>query len=197
MASTPQTVAAQPTKTPLVKSHHPGDTKKRPIDSVNFQDSPYSKMRLLVKDLRPLFLEVLHTSDFQCCKGAQDIQEKMKLMLDLCKQMTVETAPLAKCSNTQGSRALLNEKQDGQELAEHQQEAKPAEQTQVDRTSAKPVEDRNLRSGNNSEEQLADNNTMQGTYIVGGSAFGWNFITFNAGNPVYYGRSKESFHAAK
>ncbi|GAB4844479.1 hypothetical protein Ancab_037856 [Ancistrocladus abbreviatus] len=211
MASTPQNAPAQPATNPVANSHStlnpssqppppplpPRESKKRPIDSVCLQDSPYFKMRLFLKDLRPLFVEVLQTPDFRDCKAALDIQEKMKLMLDLCKQMTVETSPIAKCNNTQGSRALSTEKQDGQKPVEHPQEIRPAEQTRVDQTFAKPAEERHLPSGNNSEKQLAENNTKPGTYIVGGSAFGWNFITFNGTKPVYYGRTKEAFKAAK
>ncbi|XP_030533588.1 uncharacterized protein LOC115743105 [Rhodamnia argentea] len=36
----------------------------------------------------------------------------------------------------------------------------------------------------------------RGPYIIGGSAFGWNFITFPSDKPVYYGPRKESFRAS-
>ncbi|WVZ07793.1 hypothetical protein V8G54_021139 [Vigna mungo] len=35
------------------------------------------------------------------------------------------------------------------------------------------------------------------TYIVGGSVFGWNFITFMGKQPVYYGKTKEEHRAAR
>ncbi|WVZ07789.1 hypothetical protein V8G54_021135 [Vigna mungo] len=38
---------------------------------------------------------------------------------------------------------------------------------------------------------------LPGTYVVGGSAFGWNFITFSGKDPVYCGRSKEEFRTGK
>jgi len=38
---------------------------------------------------------------------------------------------------------------------------------------------------------------LPGTYVVGGSAFGWNFITFSGKEPVYCGRSKEEFRIGK
>ena len=34
-----------------------------------------------------------------------------------------------------------------------------------------------------------------GTYVVGGSAFGWNFITFPGGKATYYGVTKGTFRA--
>lgn len=39
--------------------------------------------------------------------------------------------------------------------------------------------------------------SQQGSYVVGGSAFGWNFITYPSSIlAAYYGRSKEEFRAA-
>lgn len=38
---------------------------------------------------------------------------------------------------------------------------------------------------------------LPGSYVVGGSAFGWNFITFAGKEPVYCGRSKEEFRSGK
>lgn len=35
------------------------------------------------------------------------------------------------------------------------------------------------------------------TYIVGGSIFGWNFITFMGKQPVYYGKTKEEHRAGR
>ncbi|KAB2597659.1 hypothetical protein D8674_000579 [Pyrus ussuriensis x Pyrus communis] len=43
--------------------------------------------------------------------------------------------------------------------------------------------------------QWAEVGQTQGTNIVGGSAFGWNFITFVGEEPVYHGITKESFRA--
>lgn len=37
----------------------------------------------------------------------------------------------------------------------------------------------------------------RGTFLVGGSAFGWNFITYTGEKPVYYGLTKESFRTAQ
>lgn len=38
---------------------------------------------------------------------------------------------------------------------------------------------------------------IPGTYVVGGSAFGWNFITFPGNQAVYYGMTKEAFRATQ
>lgn len=36
---------------------------------------------------------------------------------------------------------------------------------------------------------------LEGSYVVGGSVSGWNFITFGGARPVYYGVKKESFRS--
>ena len=48
-----------------------------------------------------------------------------------------------------------------------------------------------------SGKQQSEDGEAPGTYIVGGSAFGWNFITFMGNKPVYYGVTKESFRSAQ
>ncbi|KAK9911877.1 hypothetical protein M0R45_035759 [Rubus argutus] len=46
-----------------------------------------------------------------------------------------------------------------------------------------------------SGKQQPEDGEIKGAYVVGGSAFGWNFITFSGMEPVYYGMTKESFRA--
>ena len=36
-----------------------------------------------------------------------------------------------------------------------------------------------------------DDSHIRGSYMVGGSPFGWSFITFSGSKPVYYGVTKE------
>ncbi|CAK9170963.1 unnamed protein product [Ilex paraguariensis] len=163
----------------------PPQSNKRPLDNIaHFQNSNYYKIRAVVKDLRPHFLEVLRTPDFQKCKAANDIQEKMKLLMDLYKEMTAETV-----INVPGL-PLSGEIQEGQKPKERHQDLQSTEQPPPDRVD-KPV-----RLGNVSDKQRSEHVQMQGTYVVGGSAFGWNFITYPGSNAVYYGRTKESFRAA-
>ncbi|KAF7827599.1 uncharacterized protein G2W53_018763 [Senna tora] len=49
--------------------------------------------------------------------------------------------------------------------------------------------------GKTTPKQPGEDGLPQGTYIVGGSAFGWNFITYSGQEPVYYGVTKEDFRA--
>ncbi|XP_004493028.1 uncharacterized protein [Cicer arietinum] len=63
------------------------------------------------------------------------------------------------------------------------QHVKSSEQSQVEKSFARP--------------SVAEDSQTPGTYVIGGSAFGWNFITFPAAHPVYYGRTKEQFRSEK
>lgn len=172
----PQQEAPQPPAPPEQPA-----SKKRPLENRNdqFQNSTYYKMRLILKDLRPHFIEVIRTPDFRNCKAADEIKEKMKLMVELCKQMTAETGSIEKRNNAPGSEPVAGETGMKQ---------KPEQQPQaVNKT---------FQSSNVSEKQQSENGEAPGTYIVGGSAFGWNFVTFTGSKPVYYGVTKESFRSA-
>ncbi|GJX12597.1 hypothetical protein Tco_0204355 [Tanacetum coccineum] len=141
--------------------------KKRSSD---FKDSNYFKIRAIVKDLRPHFIQVLKTPDFQTSKAASVINEQMKLLMKLYQEMTSETISLEKCKNAAN--------------AGHDQKKSTEEKTFI----RKPSEERPIP-----EKQ----DVTQGSYIVGGSAFGWNFITYPSSKlSGYYGRTKEAFRAA-
>ncbi|KAL9396903.1 hypothetical protein Peur_011156 [Populus x canadensis] len=156
------------------------ESKKRSLDNYGpIQECRYFKMRAIVKDIRSHFLEILRTVDFQSCKGAEELQEKLKLLMELYKQMTAE-----KLSTTNWKTAP-NSGENGVGLKPQEQLHDIADQTRPGQVFAKP-----------SEKQQAEHGQNQGTHIVGGSAFGWNFITFTGSMPIYYGRTKESFRAA-
>ncbi|KAF8412256.1 hypothetical protein HHK36_000216 [Tetracentron sinense] len=50
--------------------------KKRKFDNVDIQNSNYFKILAVVKELRPYFIEVLRTPDYQNCKAAHEIQKR-------------------------------------------------------------------------------------------------------------------------
>ncbi|KAI7755063.1 hypothetical protein M8C21_006530 [Ambrosia artemisiifolia] len=158
--------------------------KKRSSDSINLniQDSSYYKMRALLKDLRPHFLEVLRTPDFQKSKAASEINQQMKVLMKLYEEMTSETKTMEKCKNTIVDQSVNDQKKSTDVKS-------PEPQLEKEKTVVrKPSEERPATV----EEVVA-----QGSYIVGGSAFGWNFVTYPSTKlTAYYGRSKEDFRAA-
>lgn len=96
----------------------------------------------------------------------------------LYKEMIADTNTLEKCKNVCQTPPLSDENYIG---------------AKSDRDSLKPPEAKSVFIGNIFENQQTGAVKLQGTYVVGGSAFGWNFITFPSTKVVYYGRTKEAF----
>ncbi|KAJ9171366.1 hypothetical protein P3X46_014749 [Hevea brasiliensis] len=190
-AAPPVTAAAAstpPPPPPPVTACLPPKDKKRPLEFegyVQIQDCSYFKMRAVLKDIRPHLLQVLQTVDFRSCKGADELRERLKLLMELYKQMTAEAVATTKPKNELEGQLLSSENGAVQKPQEQLQELKPANQPQSDRLLAKPPE---------SNEAIY---LEEQSYYIGGSAFGWNFITFSGNKPVYYGKTKESFRAAR
>lgn len=113
----------------------------------------------------------------------------MKLLLDmyiLIIAKTSETLYIEKTSNVIDGQSLLVYNQD-RRSREQQHDGKLG-----DKSSTKSYES-NHPSSYAAEKQRGNDGQISGAYIVGGSAFGWNFITFMSRDPVYYGVSKEVF----
>ncbi|KAL3624472.1 hypothetical protein CASFOL_031140 [Castilleja foliolosa] len=156
----------------MVDSKFTPQSRKRPLErnASHTQASPRYKIRVLTNELRPHFIEVLKTPDFQNCKAAGHIREGMKALIDLYKEMISESIKLETRTTlpNNSSSNIPNGPKPG---------------VNPPPLNGAPIELTGHRS--------------QGTYIVGGSAFGWNFIMFNSRNKaVYTGLMKEDFRAA-
>ncbi|KAJ6320369.1 hypothetical protein OIU78_015706 [Salix suchowensis] len=95
----PQAAAAAPPPAATIPRppSFPPESKKRPLDNYSpLQECSYFKMRAVVKDIRPHVLEMLGTVDFRSCKGAEELKEKLKLLMELYKQMTEEKVSTTK-----------------------------------------------------------------------------------------------------
>ncbi|XP_050203713.1 uncharacterized protein LOC126653814 [Mercurialis annua] len=185
----PVTAAPKPPLPPPVPAETslpPPQSKKRSLDSnVQVQDCTYFKIRTVLKDIRPHLLEVIRTVDFRCCKGADELRERLKLLMELYKQLNAEAVITKKPKiESLGGHHLSNENGAAQKSQKHLHDVKLSDQPQSDHVFAKPP------------EKEAIDAEVQSCYI-GGSAFGWNFITFAGGKPIYYGRTKEEFQAAQ
>ncbi|KAI3818564.1 hypothetical protein L1987_12374 [Smallanthus sonchifolius] len=169
--------------------------KKRSSDfNVHIQHSHYFKIRALLKDLRPQFLEVLRTPDFQASKAACEINQlkslqlsvfhiyrwqNVQVLMKLYEEMTSETNTMEECKNTIADNVHDQKKST---------EVKPADP---------PVEKKSFIRKPSEERPATVEKGSHGSYIVGGSAFGWNFITYPGRQlTVYYGTTKEDFRAA-
>lgn len=103
---------------------------------------------------------------------------ELKVIMDLYEELIADTNTLKTCKNVPETPPLSDESHEG---------------AKSDQGSIKPPEVKSVLSGNTSENLQTEAVKLEGTYIVGGSAFGWNFITFPSTKVVYYGRTKEAF----
>ncbi|KAG0448886.1 hypothetical protein HPP92_021735 [Vanilla planifolia] len=164
------------------------DDKNIKLDHAAFHNSKYFKIRSIVKDLRPFFVEVSQTPDFRKSGAAQEIQRGMKNMIELIKELRSESASVTNHKETSvehtSSETIKEEHGDKQEEREKQaQNSQSGMKNEVPKQMISP-----------GEQELQD------PFLVGGSPVGWNFLIYSCGKPVYYGVSKETArarHAAK
>ncbi|KAL1823712.1 hypothetical protein ACET3Z_010490 [Daucus carota] len=155
---------------------------KRKIGDVDIRDSPYFKIRALVSLLRPRFLQVLETPDFHKCEAATDIEQGMKLVMEYYREMLTEAKKRDKMDKAPLQFESAKQSQ-GRQKATHQ-----AKQV------TKEADDKKLFAPPSSPKMTYESGgRLYGSYIVGGSLTGWNYITFkNRKQPQYYGVTKET-----
>ncbi|KAG6521285.1 hypothetical protein ZIOFF_018401 [Zingiber officinale] len=202
--------------------------KKRKLDVDEFRNSDYYKLRLMVKDLRPLFLEgnVLRTPNFQTSKAACEIQNRkfficfliklyfieMKTMLVLIKKLRGDVDSSENCKSPSQAESSFKVK-DEESLEMHVEDEK-IEQHETGHDPTIPVkasqpEKNTTVSDSNQEKTHAEwiaevrekvkqfDVASLGSYVIGGSKIGWNFLVYLGSEPVYYGVTKESFLARR
>ncbi|KAK1399528.1 hypothetical protein POM88_009391 [Heracleum sosnowskyi] len=195
--------------------------RKRKMGDVDvFRDSPFFKIRSLVSLLRPRFLQILRTPDFQKCKAATEIEEGMKLVMVYYRQMLTEGNKRGKIEKLPRQFASAEQNQ-GRQKVNHQAEqvtkgtvdkklSPPISSETVDKKLSPPPirletvdqklspppisSDKKLSPPHiSSERTLESGGRLYGSYILGSSLAGWNFITFrNRIPPQYYGVTKET-----
>ncbi|PHT48346.1 hypothetical protein CQW23_12554 [Capsicum baccatum] len=113
---------------------------------------------------------------------------ELNLLIDLYKEVMEETINPEAAKDATGARNASVDIKEGEKPSEQRIDMKPPPGNVA---SAKP-------EGDSSQKQQAEDDGLQvtGSYVVGGSAFGWNFITYTSGKSMYYGQSKESFRSA-
>ncbi|XP_023886924.2 uncharacterized protein LOC111999025 [Quercus suber] len=175
----PHSVPTRPMRPILPKTH-----KRKLIDTTfSNPNSSYFKIRALTQQLRPRFIEVLHTPDFRNCKAANEVRKRMRLLLDLYKQMTVEMGnprkfePHCQVFSSGNMPGKGNQKGKRPKPLQAQHFMNSAE----NKPPTVPFSSEKTNSGH-----------LKGSYILGNSDFGKNFITYLGSKPVYYGVTKES-----
>ncbi|KAJ8771469.1 hypothetical protein K2173_026646 [Erythroxylum novogranatense] len=167
-------------------------SRKRKYFDEKLIDSSCFKIRALLRQLRPQVIDVLRTSDFRNCRAAYEVKMQMKLLMDLYRQMTSDIKPLDKVASE--SHPLSSENVLQKQPWHGKEDVTLREQVQPEQSMEESSEKEHPPSSNSSVK--LDDSYIRGSYIVGGSAFGWNFITCSGSMPVYYGVTKEAYRNA-
>lgn len=115
----------------------------------------------------------------------------MELLVHLYKQMILETnKPVGTVGleNCELSRRIMATKEDQKGKMEKKL-------LQPRRRQKKSMESGSSKTPPCSDKKLNIGSRIEGSYIVGGSVSGLNFITFASGKPVYYGVKRESYRS--
>ncbi|KDP22270.1 hypothetical protein JCGZ_26101 [Jatropha curcas] len=165
-------------------------SRRRKFSNVDLCSSSYFKLRALVRQLRPQFIQILQTPDFKNSKAAHELRIQMNLVMDLYKRMITMEADTVKKIGLEHQPLSGQNVPGKQSWNRHQDEKVPElhQFRQPSDRSAKKKPPKYLKS-KIKRDDVHDRNS----YIVGGSVFGWNFVTFGGSKPVYYGVTKESF----
>ncbi|CAN6568089.1 unnamed protein product [Malus baccata var. baccata] len=169
------------------------EEEAKPAESTATQFSLYSLLRLLLlpRPRRDLLKMMLFSPTHPPSTGFATSSKRSVLISRFSRPLTLEHASHPKKFKNVSSSRFSS---DGtlQTVSATRSKNAPAEKPQDTRAFGKRSENK-FPSGVASEKQRAEDGQTQGTYIVGGSAFGWNFIRFVGEEPVYYGITKESF----
>ncbi|CAL9052766.1 unnamed protein product [Musa banksii] len=184
-------------------------SKKRKLNAAEFRESDYYKLRLAVKNLRPLFVEVLRTPDFRSSKVAHDLQNQMKTVLELTQKLRGDVTSCEKCKKP--SEAVHSLKVENEEPLEKPPEnvtpnahpqagdfpTAPEKASQPEKATSISDSFQGTTAPEIKEKAKQLDEAFQGTYVIGGSKLGWNFLVYPGSEPVYYGVTKASVLARR
>ncbi|KAL5214292.1 hypothetical protein ABZP36_003444 [Zizania latifolia] len=187
-----------PRPPPSSASEPDAPPKKRKLEEVGFQHSPYYNIRAAVANLRGRFLQVCQGTDTQKKDAALEILKEIKVLMELSKKMRLDlsaaagpvkipsgeknqvprTDQAACFMHNTGEKVPLNPVTSQiaakRSLVEIKHEARPSEMTDYTKQPGQ---------------------SMQGSYIVGGSPIGWNFLMWPGSKAIYYGLTRTEWLA--
>ncbi|KAM0849131.1 hypothetical protein ACQ4PT_053915 [Festuca glaucescens] len=162
--------------------------KKRKLEEAGFHASPYYKIRATVADLRLRFIQVHEGTDFRKSDAAREILREIKTVMELSKKMRLDLS-----ASSEPVKPL--EKPLAGAVKDGPTEPIPSvERNQVPQTASaaeKITEEIQRSEMANHPKHLGK--SVQGSYVVGGSPIGWNFLVWPGGKIIYYGLTKEAF----
>ncbi|VAH50597.1 unnamed protein product [Triticum turgidum subsp. durum] len=195
-----------PPPPPLSADESDAPPKKRKLEELGFHDSPYCRIREAVANLRGRFLQVCQATDSQKKAAALEILKEIKVVMELSKKMRLDisaAAEPAKPSDIPAVRDVTN-KPAGKVPSGGKNQVPQIGQDKGKKVPLKPVSSQTpavgiRRKANPSDTANHGNQLLggrlQGSYVVGGSPMGWNFLMWPGGKAVYYGLTKAEWLA--
>ncbi|KAL5216477.1 hypothetical protein ABZP36_007878 [Zizania latifolia] len=200
--STPPPPPSETTATtdPMSSASEPDAPPKKPkLEEVGFQHSPYYNIIAAVANLRGRFLQVCQGTDTQKKDAALEILKEIKVIMELSKKMRLDLSAAAghaamDARNTPAGEIPSGEKNQVPSTGQTALftcgtgEKVPLDPV-ISRIAAKraSVEIKHeVRPIEMTDYTKQPSQCMQGSYVIGGSSIGWNFIMWPGSKPIYY-----------
>ncbi|XP_006653662.1 uncharacterized protein LOC102706189 [Oryza brachyantha] len=177
--------------------------KKRRLEEVGFQRSPYYNIRAAVASLRGRFLQLCEGTDTQKKDAALEILKEIKVLMDLSKKMRLDL------SATAGPVKPTDEPASGDARNMPAGKIPPGENNQVHPTNKtasfmhstgekaplNPLEIKHDAEPSVTDYTKKSGQHLQGSYVIGGSPIGWNFLMWPGSSATYYGLTRSEWLA--
>ncbi|WVZ86696.1 hypothetical protein U9M48_033443 [Paspalum notatum var. saurae] len=198
-----------------VESNAPPE--KRKVEEVGFQRSPYYTMRETIANLRGRFLQVCQGTDSQKKDAAVEILKEMKDVMELCKKTRLDLSSAAEPVKLYDKLAARTseDKPAGKVLSAEKNLDPPASMAGTfvhntgggvqikpdnsDTTAHRlPMETKKGDKPSKTPDYTKQQGRLpQGSYVIGGSPVGWNFLMWTGSKSVYYGLTKAEWLARR
>uniref|UniRef100_A0A0E0DGY3 Uncharacterized protein n=1 Tax=Oryza meridionalis TaxID=40149 RepID=A0A0E0DGY3_9ORYZ len=177
--------------------------KKRKLEEVGFHHSPCYNIRAAVANLRGRFIQLCKGTDTQKKDAALEILKEIKVLMELSKEMRLDLPTAA------GPVKLMDEPTSGDARNMPAGKIPPGENNQVrpadqaasfmhssgERIPLNPVEIKHDAKPSVTDSTKKSGQCLQGSYIVGGSPIGWNFLMWPGSSTRYCGLTRSEWLA--
>ncbi|CAN6235894.1 unnamed protein product [Urochloa humidicola] len=193
--------------------------KRRKVEEVGFQGSPYYTIRGTVANLRGRFLQVWQGTDLQKKDATVEILKEMKDVMELAKKTRLDLSSAAepvKSFDKPASRAP-EDKPAGKVPSAEKSQVPPTSlagnfvhsiggdvhvplKPDNSDTSAHRLHAETKKGAKPSkaiDHTKQQGGLPQGSYVIGGSPIGWNFLMWPGCKAAYYGLTKAEWLARR
>ncbi|XP_062226385.1 uncharacterized protein LOC133924735 [Phragmites australis] len=189
--------------------------KKRKLEEVGFHHSPYHTIRATVANLRRRFLQVCQATDSQKKDAVLEILKEIKDVMELSKKTRLDLSsvaepvkplvkPIARAPKDKPAGTIPSAEKSqvppislASSFVHNISGDVPFEPDNSD-TAAQRLTVETKKEARPSEiiDFTKDpGKLLQGSYVIGGSPIGWNFLMWPGSKSVYYGLTKAEWLA--